>query len=133
MKDTNKVAVCLIQNDKGEYLFIRRTKYKDLGEFQNAWYPPTGHIRENETTEQALVREIKEELNLDIKPIELLSEWEQDIPGETAYWWKCGVVGGKIKKNYEIQNYRYFSAEELKNLKLWPATIKFFNKFVWNK
>jgi 8-oxo-dGTP diphosphatase len=133
MKDTKKVAVCLIQNEKGEYLLIRPTNYKNFGEYQDAWYPPTGHIKEGETVEQAFVRELKEELNLDIKPVELFSEWEQDIPGEWAYWWKCKIVGGTIKKSEEILDYKYFSPEEIKKLKLWPATRKFFEKFIWNE
>ena len=131
MKDTKKVAVCLIQNEKGEYLFIRPTNYKNFDEFQEAWYPPTGHIKEGETVERALKRELKEELNLDIEPIKLLSEWPQDIPGESAYWWKCKIIGGEIKKSFEILDYKYFSPDEVKKIKLWPATIKFFKKFIW--
>jgi 8-oxo-dGTP diphosphatase len=131
MKDSNKVTVAIIQDNQGKYLFIKRTLYKDLGEYQDAWYPPTGHMKGNETQEEALVRELKEELNLDIKPVELLTEWEQDIPGETAYWWKCEVVGGEIKPNYEISDYKYFSKEEIKNIKIWPATTRYFKKFIW--
>jgi len=133
MKDTKKVAVCLIQNEKGEYLLIKPSNYKDFGEFQDAWYPPTGHIKENETVEQTLVRELKEELNLDIEPTKLISEWQQDIPGEWAYWWQCKITGGEIKKSFEISDYKYFPADEIKSLKLWPAEKKFFEKFIWNK
>jgi len=133
MKDTKNVAVCLIQNDKEEYLFIRPTNYKNFGEYQDAWYPPTGHIKEGETVEQTLIRELKEELNLNIEPVKLFSEWEQDVPGEWAYWWKCKIIGGEIKKSSEILDYKYFSPEEVKKLKLYPATIKFFTKFIWNK
>lgn len=133
MKDTKRVVVALIQNEQGEYLFIRPTNYKNFGEYQDAWYPPSGHIKEGETAEQTLVCELKEELNLDIKPIELFSEWEQDILGEWAYWWKCKITGGEIKKGFEILDYKYFSIEEIKNIKLWPTTRKFFEKFIWNE
>ena len=130
--DTKKVVVCLIRDSKGRFLMIRPSDYKNFGEYQNAWYPPTGHIKKGETVQEALTRELKEELNIKIKPIRLLSEWEQDVPGEKAYWWECKILGGKIKKGKEIAEYKYFSAEELKNIKLWPAEIRFFEKFIWN-
>jgi ADP-ribose pyrophosphatase YjhB (NUDIX family) len=131
MKDTKKVAVALIQNEKGEYLLIRPTDYKNFSEYQDAWYPPTGHIKESETVGHALIRELKEELNLDIVPVELFSEWEQDVPGEWAYWWSCKIIRGEIKKSSEILDYKYFPADEIKDLKLWPAERKFFEKFIW--
>ena len=133
MKDTKNVVVALIKNDKDEYLFIRPSDYEDFGEFQNAWYPPTGHVKEGENLEAAIRRELKEELNLDIRLVKLISEWEQDIPGEKAFWWECEIIGGDIVKSEEIAEYRYFSTDEIKNLKLWPATIKFFKKFIWKE
>jgi len=131
MEDTKQVVVALIQNEKGEFLLIKPTDYKNFGEFQDAWYPPTGHLKENESQTQGLIRELKEELNLNVKPINLLAQWEQDTPGEKAYWWKCKIISGNIKKNYEILDYKYFSKEEIKNIKIWPATKKFFKKFIW--
>lgn len=125
------VVVCLIKNPEDKYLMIRPSGYKNFGEYQDAWYPPTGHIKEGETAPKTLVRELKEELNVNIKPIRLISEWEQDIPGELAYWWECEITGGDIKKGKEIAEYKYFSAEELKELKLWPAEKKFFKHFLW--
>lgn len=131
MKDTKKVAVALIQNEKGEYLFIQQ-KTKDWGKFTDAWYPPAGHVKNNETIEEGLIRELKEELNLDIKPIEFISTQNQDVNNEVADWWKCKIMGGKIIFNDgTIANYGYFNKEQVKNLKLWPATRKFFEKFIW--
>ena len=131
MKDTKKVVVALIQDEKGEFLLIKPSNYKDFGKYQDAWYPPTGHLKENESQEHGLTRELKEELNLNIKPFELVTEWEQDTPGEIAYWWKCKIIGGEIKKNYEISDYKYFPKEEIKNITIWPATKKFFEKYIW--
>ncbi len=97
-----------------------------------AWYPPTGHVKEGETVEQALVREAYEELNIIVKPVELISEWQQDIPGEIAYWWKCKIVGGEIMDGEEIGEHRYFTLDEAKKIKTWPAEKKFFEEFFWN-
>ena len=62
MTDTNEVVVCLIKNKQSKYLLIRPSDYKDFGEYQDAWYPPTGHIKKGETAKEALKRELKEEL-----------------------------------------------------------------------
>lgn len=132
MTDTNVAVVALIKDNSGKYLFIKPTDYKDFGDYQDAWYPPTGHVKENESMEKALIRELKEELNLDIKPVRLLTEWEQDIKGETAFWWECKILKGRIKKSHEIKDFGYFSEKEVEKLKLWPATVKYFEKYVWN-
>jgi mutator protein MutT len=133
MEDTKKVAVCVIFDELGRILLQRPSDYKNFGEYQMAWYPPTGHVKEGETVEQALVREAYEELNIIVKPIELISEWEQDIPGERAYWWKCKIVGGEMMNGEEIAEHRYFSFEDAKKVKMWPAEKKFFEKFYWKE
>ncbi len=125
------VVVCLIKNSEGKYLMIKPSDYKNFGEYQDAWYPPTGHIKEGETASETIVRELKEELGVEAVPVRLISEWEQDIPEELAYWWECEIKGGEIKIGEEIAEYRYFSPDELKGLKLWPAEKKFFKHFLW--
>lgn len=131
MKDTKNVAVCLIKNDQGKYLFVKPSDYKDFGEFQDAWYPPTGHIKEGESVEDCLRRELKEELNLDIEPVKEISRWTQDVKGETAFWWECRATSYDIKPNYEISEYGWFSPNEVGKIKTWPSTIRFFEKFIW--
>ena len=134
MEDTKTVAVALIQNERGEYLLVKLANYyKECEEFKNAWCPPAGHVKKNESVEETLIRELKEELKLDIKPIKLVTEWEQDLPGEKAVWWECKIIGGELKKDKEIEDYNFFSKEETKRIELWPATKKFFEKFIWEK
>lgn len=130
MKDTNKVAIPVIQNDKGEYLLITRSEYP---EHKGEWGPIAGHVKENESIEEALIREAKEELNLDITPIKQVVTIAQDIKGDVGFWWLCKVIGGEIRTNEEIEKYEFFASSEVKNIKLWPATKKFFENFVWQK
>lgn len=131
--DTKEVAICLIRDANGRFLMQRPSNIKNFGEFQDAWYPPTGHVKMGESVEDTLIREAKEELDIDIKPIRLISKWHQDIQGETGYWWECELIKGTPKKNEEIEEFKYFSPEELKNIKLWPAEKDFFKEFFWNK
>lgn len=130
MGDTNKVAIPVIQNSDGKYLLITRTEYPD---HKGEWGPIAGHVKQSETMEQALIRESKEELNLDVKPIKQIAEIPQDIPGDIGFWWLCKINGGEIKTNEEVEEHKFFTSDEIRDLKLWPATRKFFEEFIWDK
>lgn len=60
------VVLCFIQNSNGDFLIQKRSALK------NGKYGSTsGHLETGESSVQGMIREIKEELNLDIKPAEL--------------------------------------------------------------
>lgn len=60
------VVLSFIQNSKGEFLIQKRSKVK------NGKYGSTsGHLETGETSLYGMIREIKEELGLNIKPTEL--------------------------------------------------------------
>jgi ADP-ribose pyrophosphatase YjhB (NUDIX family) len=95
---------------------------------------PAGHIEMNETPEQALIREIKEETSLVILGCNLLFE-------ETLYnnWCKKGVTNhhwyifecntsGLERKNKESKSIGWFSQKEIKTLNLEPTWQHFFKK-----
>jgi ADP-ribose pyrophosphatase YjhB (NUDIX family) len=131
--DTKMAVVCLMRNDQGKCLLMRANNYGDIGENQDSWYPPSGHIKIGESDAEAIKREMKEEFNIEVKAIKLLTESALDHPGKRANWWECEIVSGEIKPGSEIAEYGFFSVEETKKLKLWPATKKFFEKFLWTK
>jgi 8-oxo-dGTP diphosphatase len=131
MNDTKNVVVCLLKNAEGKYLMTLPSSYKNYGEYQDAWCFPAGHIKKDESQEEALIRELKEELNVDIEPVKLISEWQQDVPGETAFWWECSFKSGELTLSHEISKFAWFSGEEIKSLKIWPAMEKFLTRFVW--
>ena len=62
---------------KGDKIFATERGY---GEFKGGWEFPGGKIEEGETPQQALVREIKEELDMEIEVGELLDTVEYDYP-----------------------------------------------------
>lgn len=74
MKTIRVVAAIIIDNDK---VFATQRGY---GEFKDGWEFPGGKIDEGETAEEALVREIKEELDTEIEVINLLDTVEYDYP-----------------------------------------------------
>ena len=74
MKTLNVVAAIIKKDNQ-----ILATK-RGYGEFINMWEFPGGKIEANETKEQALVREIKEELDCTIKPIKFALDLEYQYP-----------------------------------------------------
>ncbi|MDV4152135.1 8-oxo-dGTP diphosphatase MutT [Clostridium sp. AL.422] len=83
---------------KGDKIFITR---RNSGEFENMWEFPGGKIECGETKEEALKREIKEELELDINNLEYLTTVEYDYPDFhlTMHCFICEICGGKLNLN----------------------------------
>ena len=74
MKTLNVVAAIIKKDNK-----ILATK-RGYGEFINMWEFPGGKIEPNETKEQALIREIKEELDCTIEPTKFALNLEYQYP-----------------------------------------------------
>ena len=92
MKTVRVVAAVIKDKDK---VFATCRGY---GEFKGGWVFPGGKIEANETSEQALIREIKEELDIDIEVNELIDRIEYDYPdfhlSMDCFW--CRIIGGHL-------------------------------------
>lgn len=128
------VAVGILSRDNHEgktsYLLVRSKK--DFGEFSGCWYPPGGHVEVGEDEKGALIREIKEELGLDVHILEKISETSGDIADQITSWWNCELISDRIQVNEnEIAEAGWFTEAEMSELKLWPATKDFFGKYIF--
>lgn len=74
MKTIKVVAAIIIDNGK---VFATQRGY---GEFKDGWEFPGGKIEKGETAREAIVREIREELDTEIQVEELLDTVEYDYP-----------------------------------------------------
>ena len=75
MKIVRVAAAVIINKDK---VFATQRGY---GEYKDGWEFPGGKIEPGETPEEAIVREIMEELDADIEPVKLIDTVEYDYPG----------------------------------------------------
>ena len=92
MKTIKVVAAVICDKDK---VFATARGY---GEFRGQWEFPGGKIEEGETPQQALIREIKEELDADIEVGDLLKTIEYDYPkfhlSMDCFW--ARIIAGKL-------------------------------------
>lgn len=118
MKTIEVVAAVIKEGDK---IFVTR---RDYGEFENMWEFPGGKVEAEEVTEAALIREIKEELELHIKVSELLITVYYDYPNFHLKMdcFLCSILGGELKLNAH-NDAKWVKIEELDELTWVPADI----------
>ena len=98
---------------------------RGYGEFKDGWEFPGGKIEPGETPQQALVREIQEELDTEIEVGELVETVEYDYPGFhlTMHCFLCTVRSGAlVLKEHEAA--RWLTREELNDVDWLPADVK---------
>lgn len=88
------------------------------------WEFPGGKIEPNETRENAIIREIKEELDIDIEVNKYLGEKVFNYPEKdiNLIALECRKVNGEIKL-LEHEDYRVVSKNELDNFQFAPADL----------
>lgn len=102
---------------------------RGYGEFKGQWEFPGGKVEAGETPQQALIREIKEELDVKIKVGELIDTIEYDYPdfhlSMDCFW--CTVVDGEIiLKKAEAS--KWLNKDELYTVDWLPADISLIEK-----
>lgn len=118
MKTVRVVAAVIRKDDK---IFATQRGY---GEFKDGWEFPGGKIEDGETPEQALAREIKEELDTEIQVGKLIDTIEYDYPkfhlSMDCFW--CEIMQGGLElKEHEAA--RWLSKEELYSVDWLPADV----------
>ncbi len=121
MKKTVSVVGAVIFNEKNEILCALRSATMSL---PNYWEFPGGKIDEGETSQEALVREIKEELGCLITVGEKIEEIEHEYENIIVHLatYKAHVKSG-IPKALEHADLKWVQAKKLLELKWAPADI----------
>jgi len=121
MKPTIFVSAALILDDQNRIIISRRPEGSHLAGY---WEFPGGTIESGETPEQALVREIQEELALDIRVDQLymqdVFEYEHKIVDISFYM--CSQIDPNEKPQViEVAEWKRVGLIELEQLKFPPA------------
>lgn len=120
-------AITKSVNEKGEtIIFATQRGYGDL---KGGWEFPGGKIEEGETPQEALKREIMEELETEIKVGELIDTIEYDYPTfhlSMDCFWAEIVSGDLVLKEHEAA--KWLTKEELDSVDWLPADITLIDK-----
>lgn len=118
MKTTQVVAAIIV--DGGRILATQR----GYGDFAGGWEFPGGKVEEGETNEEALVREIHEELDARIKVEEFLTTVEYQYP---TFYLIMHCYISRLESGItllEHQAARWVSKDDVDNLEWLPADIE---------
>lgn len=127
MKTIRVVAAVICDSiEKKSKIFSTARGY---GEFKSGWEFPGGKIEEGESPEQALVREIREELNTEIRVGDLIDTIEYDYPAfhlsMDCFW--AEVISGNLELK-EAEAAKWLTKEELDSVEWLPADITLIDK-----
>ena len=117
---TIKVVAAIIRD--GDRIFATQRGY---GEYKDGWEFPGGKVEPGETSQEALVREIKEELDADIIVGDLLTTVEYDYPTfhlSMDCFWAALVEGSKMKL-LEHEAAKWLAMDELDEVEWLPADV----------
>ena len=123
LKTIRVVAAVIRSEDK---IFATARGY---GEFKGGWEFPGGKIEPGETPQEALKREIMEELETEISVGDLIDTIEYDYPevhlSMDCFW--CEILSGNLVLK-EAEDARWLAADELDSVEWLPADVTLIEK-----
>lgn len=124
------VATAIFRKDSKVLLEKRR---EDEDNYAGMWTLPGGHKKKNETIEQALKREMKEELKVKITKAEFVGKFKDIDPTSNRIYehnaFLCSEWDGEIQETTEQSGVKWFDVAEIGGLKkLNPLDIKILEK-----
>jgi len=117
-KDYIGVGVgAFILNDKNEVLMLLRSSQckNEAGK----WMIPGGGVDFNEKLEDCIIREVKEEIGVDIDVVKLIAAVNHLLPEEGQHWvaptFQCKIKSGepKIMEPHKHEELKWFSLDEM--------------------
>ena len=116
----------VVIKDKSEVLLIKNPS--------NIWTFPKGHIEKGETKEQAALREVKEETNIDAEIVDYLGEisyfftWRGVKVYKTVYFFLMRYISGIPVPSWEVKDARFFLLERAEKLLKYKGDKEIFSK-----
>ena len=119
MKTIRVVAAVIRKENK---IFCTQRGY---GEFKGGWEFPGGKIEDGESPREALTREIKEELDIEIRVGELIGTVDYDYPtfhlSMDCFW--CEIISGEIELK-EHEDAKWLDRASINSVEWLPADLE---------
>lgn len=125
------VVAAIIENNDGDILIAKRNSKKSQG---GLWEFPGGKIEKNESADDAIKREIKEELNIDIEINNWLIEKRHEYPEKTINLILCSAkwIGGELDLS-EHEDSKWIKKEDIFNFQFADADKEIINEIFETK
>ena len=122
-------AVVAVINEAGRLLWIKRGP--DVVK-PGYWAPPTGAVEPGESPEEAVVREMAEELGIVVRPIRPVWQCPTEGAGYMLEWWLTEIEDGEPRPtSAEVAEMRWVTPEQIHELTpTFPAHLEFIDE-VW--
>lgn len=132
MKILAVAAIGVVTNDSGEVLITKRGE-DEAADAENKWEFPGGGLEFDESVEEAVIREVKEETGYDVEVVRLLpkiytNHWVHkngDQKQVVLLAYHCKIIGGELKRNsgdLEIIDAKFIRPEDIINYDCLPKT-----------
>lgn len=114
------IVVAFIENNKGQILITQRASNTTYGGY---WELPGGKVEHQESPEDAIRREILEELNLSVLEMRFIANFQDDI---LFHLFHVTKFSGDLSLNAHQSDYRWVHQEDLKNFEFPNRNQHFF-------
>jgi len=106
-------VVIACQRDDGKWLCIRRSQFV-AAPFKVCF--PGGMIEPGESQQQAVIREMREELAAEVAPLQCVWEWFWTQRQVSLWGWKCQLLSSKLTPEpKEVAEILWLTGEEVSN------------------
>jgi len=116
-------SAAVIRDSEGRILIGRRA-VKPIG----IWVLPGGGIDFGETSEEAVVREVREETGLEIRPLKLIKVHElidmKNMMHRIIFFYLAEAMGGEMKPSGDMGELRWLTLDEIDKLDNLGDTVK---------
>lgn len=121
-------AIVAIVEYEGKILVGKKIK-KPGHPLSEHWHIPGGRVRDDETNEEAISRELKEEAGLDVKIIKFIEERQVEENKMIARWYLCRALHNDLKAGDDLSDVQFIERGEVRSLcseigvSLWPPKV----------
>jgi len=119
------VCAAVIERADGHFLMTARPEGK---QHAGIWEFPGGKNLSGENDHDCVVREIREELAIDVIPEKLLFETSHDYPGKSVHlkFWKARMIDeSQVLQALDEQQIAWFGTDEMNEIEILPADLEF--------
>ncbi len=114
-RDNRIHAVVAIIQKSNAFLFVKRSDYTEAA--SGYWCPVSGRIEKNETQQDALKREVMEEVGLEVVAVKKVCEILSADNMFVLHYWSTKIISGEAGIcSHEVTEMKWVTMEEMKRL-----------------